>query len=241
MVRDNYLNNCPKAIRIPANTVGVIPNNAFSSVPRLRHVLAEPSLHTVFYSAWQNCYQLQIVKLPATVVCIQQAVLECYALFTVVAPGCVDFGVQAFAECCSLQHIGTSDGGANILAPGATLAPHLFESCLRLPQIIFTQGLTRPKFPPLPPPYRGVPQGCFSSSGLVSLTLPTEANFLGSLACENCKNLAQVDLSTTSIKAINEHTFSHCVSLLLFCTGGAAIHAGSAQVSLCNFLVGSPG
>ena len=32
------------------------------------------------------------------------------------------------------------------------------------------------------------------------------------IARENCKNLAQVDLSATSIKAINEHAFSHCVS-----------------------------
>ena len=48
----------------------------------------------------QNCYQLQVVKLPATVVCFQQA--------AVVAPGCVDFGVRAFAEYFSLQHNGAS-------------------------------------------------------------------------------------------------------------------------------------
>ena len=114
----------PKAIRAPANTSGAIPNNAFSSVPRLRHVWAEPNLRTVGYEAWQNCYQLQIGKLPMTVESIQQSVFEgCYALVTVVAPGCVDFGVRAFAECCSLQHIGVWDDGNNTFAPGATLAP----------------------------------------------------------------------------------------------------------------------
>lgn len=29
---------------------------------RLRHVCAEPNLHTVGYEAWQNCFQLQILK-----------------------------------------------------------------------------------------------------------------------------------------------------------------------------------
>ena len=37
--------------------------NAFYSIPRLRHILVESGLHTVGASAWQNCHQLQIVKL----------------------------------------------------------------------------------------------------------------------------------------------------------------------------------
>ena len=55
--------------------------------------------------------------------------------------------------------------------------------------------------------------GSFSSSGLEYLKLPSDVNFLGPLACENCKRLAFVDLSSTSIDAIWGSTFSHCVNL----------------------------
>ena len=145
---------------------------------------------------------------------IQQATFQgLFALVTVVAPGCVDYGVRAFAECCALQQGGAIDNGANVLAPGATLAPYAFEKCLRLSQITLPQVLTRPKIPPLPPPYRGIPQGCFHSSGLASLLLPAEVNFIGPQACENCKHLVCVDLSITMLKAISKHTFSHCVGL----------------------------
>lgn len=108
---------------------------------------------------------------------------------------------------------GAVDGGANVLAPGATLAPYVFESCLRLSQVSLPQVMTRPKLPPLPPPYRGIPQGCFHSSGITSLLLPTEVNYIGPRACEDCRQLFRVDLSITMLKVISKHTFSHCVSL----------------------------
>jgi len=81
-----------------------------------------------------------------------------------------------------------------------------------LSQIMLAQA-SMPNLPPMPPPSRGVPEGCFSSSGLDCLKLPSEVNFLGPLACENCKRLAFVDLPSPSIEAIRGSTFSHCVSL----------------------------
>ena len=116
----------PRAIWIPANAKGVIPSNAFSSVPRLRHVW--PTLHTVEREAWQNCNQLQVVKLPSTVVSIQNSAFQgCFALVIVLVPGCVDFGVRTFADCCALEYVGASEDGANVLAPGATLAPFVID------------------------------------------------------------------------------------------------------------------
>ena len=150
---EDYL-DYPRAVWIPANTAGVIPSNAFSSVPRLRHVWAEPTLHTVEREAWQKCYQLQIVKLPSTVVSTQNSAFQgCFALVTVVVPGCVDFGVRTFAVCCALEQVGAIENGANVIAPGATLAPYVFESCIKLSQISLPQTMTRPKVLPIPPPY----------------------------------------------------------------------------------------
>ena len=47
--------------------------------------------------------------------------------------------------------------------------------------------------------------------GLSNLTLPPEISLLGPLACDNCKLLVFVDLSSTPITEIREYTFSRCV------------------------------
>ena len=102
----------PKAVKVPANDSGVIPDSALYAV-------------TVGVLAWRNCRQLRIVKLPATVVRFEESSFQgCYLLGSVDAPGCVDFGYRAFAECCSLQHIGTSGGDNTFVA--ATKLVHTF-------------------------------------------------------------------------------------------------------------------
>ena len=57
--------------------------------------------------------------------------------------------------------------------------------------------------------FRELPQGCLGSSGLRDLRLPPEFHRLGSHACDNCKLLAFIDLSSTPITEIREFTFSH--------------------------------
>ena len=134
----------PKAIKAPANDSGVIPDSAFYAVPRLRHVLAEEGLHTVGVLAWKHCRQLRIVKLLVTVVRICESSFQgCYLLGSVDAPGCVDLGYRAFAECCSLQHLSAS-GGDNTFVAATKLAPYLFGSCLNLSSITLTQDLLEP-------------------------------------------------------------------------------------------------
>ena len=129
----------PRAIVIPADDAGVVPDNAFFSVPRLRHVLVETGIHTIG-AVWQSCHQLQLVRLPTTVVCIKEGAFQgCHALTQVVAPGCVNFGRRAFAECCSLRCIRTDEGETNELAPGVQISPYAFESCLALSQVDFAE------------------------------------------------------------------------------------------------------
>ena len=50
---------------------------------------------------------LRIVKLPDTVVTLGYAVFQgCYSLQVAEMPGCVEFGVRVFAECCALERVG---------------------------------------------------------------------------------------------------------------------------------------
>ena len=50
------------------NPEEIVPEGAFAGVPRLRHVSVESGIRLIGAEAWQNCRQLRIVKLPATVV-----------------------------------------------------------------------------------------------------------------------------------------------------------------------------
>ena len=203
----------PKAVKVPANASGVIPDSAFYSILRLRHVLAEEGLHTVGALAWRNCRQLRIVKLPATVVRIEENSFQgCYLLDSVDAPGSADFGYRAFPECCSLQHIGAS-GGANTFVAATKFAPYLFDGCLNLSSTTLAQASLELGQSTALSLLREIPQGCFGSSGLRCLKLPPDISLLGPLACDNCKLLAFVDLSSTPITEIREYTFSHCVRL----------------------------
>ena len=96
-------------------------------------------------AAWQACQQLQIVKLPPSVISLAEgAFLGCYVLREVVAPGCIRYGPRVFAECCSLSRVGASHGTEDnsVLAPGAQLGKYAFESCLTLTTITFDMDHT---------------------------------------------------------------------------------------------------
>ena len=61
----------------------------------MRHVSVEPGIRFSKAEAWQNCRQLRIVKLPATVVGISDNVFrDCKLLNSVAAPGCQTLGVK---------------------------------------------------------------------------------------------------------------------------------------------------
>ena len=100
------IDQVPFAVHVPMNPEEIVPEWVFAGVPRLRHVSVESGIRLIGAEAWQDCRQLRIVKLPATVASIaDNAFRDCKLLNSVLAPGCRDFGYKAFAECCSLQRV----------------------------------------------------------------------------------------------------------------------------------------
>ena len=61
------IHQVPLAVHVPMNPEKIVPEGAFAGVPRLRHVSVESGIRLIGAEAWQNCRQLRIVKLPATV------------------------------------------------------------------------------------------------------------------------------------------------------------------------------
>ena len=168
-----------KAIYVPAEDTDRALPNAFSYVSDVRHARVEPGIHTVGESAWQSCQQLQIVKLPATVVCLQDGAFQGrYALKMVLVPGCKQFGRRVFAECCSWSQIGIAEDTSNLLAPQAQVSRHAFESCLALRQVSFEQTKAHASNCT-----RYIPEGSFGGSGIEHLKFPADFNFVGPIAC----------------------------------------------------------
>ena len=122
-----------KAIRVPYHTTDRILPQAFSYITDVRHVQVDTGIRIIGEAAWRNCQRLQIVHLSSTVLCLQTRVFRrCYILRTVLAPGCKQFGIQSFEECCSLIQIGANGDTTNQLAPQAELMPRAFEKCTAL-------------------------------------------------------------------------------------------------------------
>ena len=139
------IHHVPLAVHVPMNPEEIVPEGAFAGVPRLRHVSVESGIRLIGAEAWQNCRQLRIVKLPATVVGISDdAFRDCKLLNSVSAPGCREFGYKAFAECCSLQWVYASEGVANRFSNEAKLGHYLFQGCINLAEFTLEGQHCRP-------------------------------------------------------------------------------------------------
>ena len=198
----------PKAIRVPANPRGEIADKAFYAAPVLRRVEVAMGIQHAGFAAWQSCQQLQIVKLPPSVISLEDGTFQgCCVLREVAAPGCVQYSRRVFAERCSLGRVGVSQetDDSNVLAPGAQLGRYAFESCLTLTSITFVMDHTNKP--------RALPEGAFCGAGIEQLCLPSDFHNIGPRACENCKGLVEVNLMRTEITALLHSTFAHCVAL----------------------------
>ena len=201
----------PKAVKVPANESGIIPQSAFIAVPLMRHVIIEAGIHAVGSRAWQNCRHLRIVKMPTTVVRIEESAFRGRRwLNSITVPGCTDFGYKAFADCCSLQWVHAN--GVNNIGSATKLGHNLFVDCINLATMTILQD-GRDSNSPTSGPRRELPTGCFCSTGLKELQLPRDFYELGAHACDNCKLLTYLDISDTNIEEIREFTFVLCTRL----------------------------
>ena len=131
-------------------------------------------------AAWRSRQRLQVVHLPDTVVCLQHgAFRRCYQLRAVIAPRRRQFGIKVFAACSSLTQIGATNHTGNQLAPHAQFRPRAFEKCTALRHL----NLDRTENDPTNC-NRCLPECCFLEAGIVSISLPSDFNWVGPAACE---------------------------------------------------------
>ena len=195
-----------KALRVPLHHIDRVFPQAFSYVAKIRHIQVDAGYRIIGECSWHHCQHLQMVHLASTVISLQaRAFYRCYALRSVLAPGCKEFGPQVFAECCSLLQVGLRNDTTNQLAPQAELRPRAFHRCTALRQLDFDFGENDANSVT-----RALPECCFLEAGLTSLILPSDFTWIGPAACERCLQLLQVDLSHTAITEIMSCAFAHC-------------------------------
>ena len=206
-LEDCPIHHIPLAVHVPMNPERSVSEGAFAGVPRLRHVSVEPGIRFIKAEAWQNCRQLRIVELPATVVGISDNVFrDCKLLNSVAAPGCLDFGYKAFVECCSLQWVYASEGIANAFKSEAKLGQYLFQGCINLAEVTLSE-LPSPRESVLQARVSELTPGCLSSTGITALAPPMHFVTLGAHACDSCRLLKNIDLCNTQVEEIPEFAF----------------------------------
>ena len=129
-------------------------------------------------------------------------------------PGCVEFGVRAFSECCALESVGNIVDGGSHLAIGAIISQSAFEECAKLAHLSLPHVRAVVDSSALTSPQAGLPQGCFFASGIQQVELGDDTYHIGHRALENCKALTCVNLVNTGIHTLHMHTFAQCHSLV---------------------------
>ena len=125
--------DCPKAIRVPVSESGILEAKAFHSTTRVRHACLDVGFTATSPQEWRYCHSLRIVKLLDTVVTLGYAVFQgCYSLQVAEMPGCVEFGVRVFSECCAKESVGNIVDRGCHLAIGAIISQYAFEECAKL-------------------------------------------------------------------------------------------------------------
>ena len=217
--------DCPKAIRVPVSESGILEAKAFHSTTRVRHACLDAGFTTISPQGWRYCHSLRIVKLPDTVVTLEYAVFQgCYSLQVAEMPGCVEFGVRVFSECCALESVGNIVDGGCHLAIGAIISQYAFEECAKLAHLSLPHVRAVVDSSTLTSPQAGLPQGCFFASGIQQVELGEDTYHIGHRALESCKMLTRVDLfhtafictllrSATAWSEIRAEVFVGCTAL----------------------------
>ena len=138
----------PLTVHVSMNLEEMVPDGAFTAAPRLRHVSIEAGIRVVGAEAWQCCRQLRIVRMPASVVRIADNIFRgCQLLNSVTAPGCVEFGYKAFAECSSLQWVHAIEGVANQFCSSTRFGHYLFRDCINLATFVLQEAAHQQELP----------------------------------------------------------------------------------------------
>lgn len=145
--------------------------------------------------AFNNCYSLISVTIPASVISIQSHVFQyCYSLLSAVIPsGVTNIGNNAFSYCGLLSSVAIPDGVTGI-------GNYAFADCYSLDNVTIPNGVT------------SIGDSAFSGCAITSILIPDGVTTIGNSAFYYCRALASVTIPN-SVTTIGDNAFSNCRAL----------------------------
>lgn len=173
----------------PTGSTGKVYNNMLYKVEIGRGVIG---LHT---GAFNNCYSLVSVTIPASVIRIESYVFQyCYSLLSAVIPsGVTNIGNNAFAYCGLLSSVAIPDGVTGI-------GNYAFADCYSLDNVTIPNGVT------------SIGASAFSGCAITSILIPDGVLTIGNSAFYYCRALASVTIPN-SVTVIGDNAFYYCRAL----------------------------
>lgn len=166
----------------------------FSGLKNLEHIDLPDSLQEISYRAFGSCTKLKTVELPDSLTTMEESCFADCGLEAITIPSNVkSLGPFAFDNCSSLADVTLQNGLETIEA-------YAFNDCNQLSKIEFPESLKKIK------------DGAFSSTGLVSVSIPENIEEMGAGVFRNCKRLEQVYLNNHPT-LIPDDTFYYCEAL----------------------------
>ena len=192
--RESGRESYPKAVHVPLNPRREIADRAFYAAPMLRHVEVAAGTKHVGFAAWQGCQQLQIVKLPPSVISLEDGAFQgCYVLREITAPGCVQYSRRVLVRSVWAKRRTTS------------MSLHQGHSWAAL----LSKAVSRSRLSPLqwtkPASLEHCLMAPFAALALKAC-LPSDFHNIGPRACENCKRLVEVNLMCAEVTFFSTST-----------------------------------
>ena len=185
----------------------------------------------IYYSAFQEDFDLESVTIPSSVTSIRTSAFSCcYSLQSIVLPpnlGNMDAGV--FSSCRELKSV-TLSTGYNRVPEWA------FSGCTSLESIV------------LPACIRTIAYGAFEDcSGLRSITFNQGLRTIEETAFSNCSALEEINIPS-SVTSIQEGAFYRCTSVTAYHVDPAntyyseddGVLYNKSQTTLLNYALGNP-
>ncbi len=194
------------------------PQNASGSLEIPQEIAGRP-VTSIGDRAFQYCYSLTSVTLPASVMIIGNYAFEaCHSLIGVTIPASVtSIGDAAFYDCYSLTSIA-------IPAGVITIGGVAFGGCRGLTDVVLRDGVT------------AIGRYTFSNCvSLTSISIPPSVTEIGDYALSGCSGLTSVTIPA-SVTSLSVGVFTQCSSLSSISIPSSVVRIAEGAFSDCTGL-----
>lgn len=181
-------------ITIP-NSVTTIEDEGIAYCTNVKNVEIPNSVTSIGYRAFRNWESLESIEIPNSIRTLpKEAFMGCKKLKSVTIPTTItEIGQSVFSYCEELE---------SIIIPECivSISQDAFGGCTKLKSVSIPKNVSI------------IQKGAFATSGLTSITIPSNVKTFGEGVFRYCKDLISVEIQE-GLTSLEEDTFSDCPNL----------------------------